>query len=305
MKDPAPVSAPSAHAAQATLRLAHSPDPDDAFMWWPLFTLGAASPRLHTGRFRFQPIELDIETLNTLAERGEYEITAMSCAQYPRVRDTYAITACGASMGERYGPKLVAREEIDLETLRAGRPTIAVPGVRTSAFAVLQMMIPRERFDFRVMPFDKIGDAVAAGEFDAGLVIHEGQLTYEASGLHLVADLGRWWHDRHQLPLPLGVNAIRRDLDDRLGSGALRELAGLLRRSVEYALAHREESIDYALRFGRGIERASADRFIEMYVNRWTLDFGEGGRAAVQRFLDEAHACAAAPAPGPVDLVGS
>lgn len=215
----------------------------------------------------------------------------MSCAQYPRVRDQYAVTACGASMGDAYGPKLVTRTPTTVGELRDElrdkqrdtRPTIAVPGRLTSAFATARIMLGE--FDYEERPFDAILDDIAAGRFDAGLIIHEGQLTYESHGLHQVADLGQWWMDRTGLPLPLGVNAIRRDLDDLYGPGTLREVTGILRRSLDFALEHRREALAYALKYARGMEADLADRFVTMYVNKWTFDFGEQGRDAVDRFL--------------------
>ncbi len=265
------------------LRIGHSPDPDDAFMWWPLAELDGRPAPMDTGRFRFEPVLEDIETLNRRSMEGTLEITAMSCAQYPRVRHQYAVTACGASMGDAYGPKLVTRSEAIIDDLRQTRPTIAVPGRLTSAFATARLMLGE--FDYEERPFDAILDDVASGRFDAGLIIHEGQLTYESHGLHQVADLGQWWKQQTGLPLPLGVNAIRRDLDDLHGPGTLAEVTATLKRSLEFALEHRHEALAYALRYARGMEADLADRFVEMYVNQWTFDFGPTGRHAVDRFL--------------------
>lgn len=287
------------------LRLGHSPDPDDAFMWWPLLHLGDGPSRLETGDFRFDAVPADIEVLNARSEAGDLEITAMSCAQYPRVRRDYALTACGASLGQGYGPKLVAGQPATLAALAAEDPLIAVPGLRTSAFGTLSLMLGAATFRHEVVAFDEIIGRVAAGEFDAGLVIHEGQLTFEEAGLHLVEDLGAWWGRRHGLPLPLGVNAIRRDLERRFGEGTLATVTATLRRSVEYALAHRAESIRYALEFARDMGRDLADEFVSMYVNRWTLDFGDDGRQAVRLFLGELHRAGLAPDPGVVDFVAA
>jgi 1,4-dihydroxy-6-naphthoate synthase len=287
-----------------TLRLAHSPDPDDAFMWWPLLELDGRSPRIDTGRFRFEAVTADIETLNLRSHDGVYEITAMSCAQYPHVQEKYAITACGASLGDRYGPKLIAREPTTIDELRSRDVLIAVPGERTSAFGVTTLMLGRDGFRHAVVPFEAIIERVAAGEFDAGLVIHEGQLTFEQAGLHLVVDVGAWWAEQFDLPLPLGVNAIRRDLNESFGPGTMDEVTVLLRQSVEFALAHRAESIDYALGFARDMGADLADEFVAMYVNTWTLDFGEQGRAAVERFLAELHAAGLTPSIGQIEFVG-
>jgi 1,4-dihydroxy-6-naphthoate synthase len=285
------------------LHLGHSPDPDDAFMWWPLLELDGRPPRLDTGRFRIEAVAQDIEALNQRSEAGDLEITAMSCAQYSYVKDRYALTACGASLGDAFGPKLVARRPMEVEELKAPDTVTAVPGRRTSAFAVAGLLLGGDGFRHKVIPFDEIIPRVAEGEFDAGLIIHEGQLTYGEAGLHLIADLGAWWSRRHDLPLPLGVNAIRRDLADRFGSGTPGEVTALLRRSVEYALAHRAESLAYALGFAPGLAAEVVDEFVGLYVNQWTLDFGSTGRRAVQTLLDSLHEAGLAPDPGSVDFV--
>ena len=285
------------------LRLGHSPDPDDAFMWWPLYGRAGEGPAIDTGRFEFTPVAEDIETLNERSETGDLEITAMSCAQYPRVRDTYALTACGASLGDGYGPKLVASRPATPEELVASGATIAIPGRRTTAFLAASLRLGPGAFRFAAVPFDEIIDRVRSGDFDAGVVIHEGQLTFADAGLHLVVDLGAWWRDETSQLLPLGANAIRRDLEDQHGPGTLAEITRTLRRSVEHALAHREASLDYALGFARGIESSVADRFVEMYVNAWTLDYGPDGRAAVRSLLRRAHQAGLVPDPGEVDFV--
>ena len=292
-------------ADPTTLRLAHSPDPDDAFMWWPLFAIDGKSPRLDTGRFRFEPVMQDIETLNQRSASGEMEITAISVAQYPHVKDIYAFTSCGSSMGDNYGPKLVSREPITLEDMRISPVKVAVPGERTSAFGTLSLMLGKGGFPYDAIEFDRIIDVVVSGEFPAGLIIHEGQLTFEDAGLHLVADVGEWWTGKTNLPLPLGGNVIRRDLEEAHGPGTLREITGLLARSLEYALAHREESIAYAMRYARDMGAALADEFISMYVNKWTLDFGEQGRAAVRAFLGELARADLTPDPGEVDFIST
>jgi 1,4-dihydroxy-6-naphthoate synthase len=274
------------------IRLAHSPDPDDAFMFYGL-ACGGVDP----GPYRFEHHLADIQTLNEAARRGAYEVTAISVHAYPFVRDRYALMSCGASMGDGYGPLLVAREPLALDQLR-GR-TIAVPGKLTTAYLVLQLLLGPEAFDPKVVMFDRIPDEVAAGGVAAGLLIHEGQLTYSRHGLHPVCDLGVWWQARTGLPLPLGGNAIRRDL----GPAASHEITGLVQRSIRFALDHRDEAVRYALQFGRGLDTALAGRFIGMYVNDWTLDFGPRGREAVQRLLAEAAGHGLVPAPGPIDFI--
>ena len=284
------------HERRPILRLGHSPDPDDAFMWWPLFEIDGAPPALDTGRFCFVPVATDIESLNQRAEGDDLlEITAISCAQYPAVQDRYALTVCGSSMGERYGPKLVSHRPMKLEELRDPRNVLAVPGERTSAFMATSIMLGRDAFRHESVPFDQIIPRVAAGEFAAGLVIHEGQLTYAEAGLYLIEDVGEWWWRQHQLPMPLGVNVVRRDLEQQHGAGTLKEIAALLARSVRYALEHRETAIEHALKHARGMGAALADEFIGMYVNDLTVDMGRRGRLAVETFLDQAHKAGLSP----------
>ena len=287
-----------------TIRLAHSPDPDDAFMWWPLIGLDGSGPLVDTGPFEFELVHDDIESLNAESESGTYEITAISCAQYPRVADRYAFTACGASLGEGYGPKLVSTHAASIDELLASRPTILVPGERTSALTALRLMCPDDAFQWRAVPFESIAQRLQKGEADAGVLIHEGQLTWADDGLHLITDLGVWWHEHAGLPLPLGGNVVRRDLEDRYGPGTLATISGMLHESVCWALDHRDVALEYALQFGRGIDRDKADRFVELYVNRWTLDFGPQGRAAVSRFLGDAARRGFLPATGPIDFIG-
>jgi 1,4-dihydroxy-6-naphthoate synthase len=261
-----------------TLRLGHSPDPDDAFMFYAL-----AREKLDTGRWRFEHVLQDIQTLSKRAISGELEITAISIAAYPLVADKYALTSCGASMGDGYGPMLVCREPLTLPEVRGKR--IAVPGVLTSAFLATQLCVGKagEAFQYEVVMFDQIPAFVRDGKADIGLLIHEGQLTYRDMGLHLIVDLGAWWKQRTGLPLPLGGNCIRKDL----GSAAMQEVTDILKRSIEYSLNHRAEAVQYALQFGRDLNRELADRFVGMYVNDWTLDYGQRGREAIRRFLDE------------------
>ncbi len=286
-----------------TLQLAHSPDPDDAFMWWPLFAIDGEPPRVDTGRFLFEPVMEDIETLNRRSASGELEITAISVAQYPHVKDIYAFTSCGSSMGDNYGPKLVSREPMTLQDMRTSPVKVAVPGERTSAFGTLSLILGKGGFPYQTIEFDRIIDEVVSGEFPTGLIIHEGQLTFEDAGLHLVADVGEWWTGKTNLPLPLGGNVIRRDLEEAHGPGTLREITGLLARSLEYALEHREESIEYALGYARDMGADRADLFISMYVNKWTLDFGEKGREAVRAFLGELAKADLTPDSGEVDFI--
>jgi len=255
------------------LKLAHSPDSDDAFMFYAL-----ATKKLRTNNLTFTHYLQDIETLNQKAMEGVYDITAISFHAYPYLADRYVLLPCGASFGERYGPIVVARTALGPGGLRGKR--VAVPGKLTTAFLILQLY---ERDIQPVFsPFDQVFEAVAQGKADAAVVIHEGQLTYAESGLKKVVDLGEWWDQETGLPLPLGGNAIRRSLDRR----TLRNVAKLLKECIQYSLDHREEALNYALQFGRGLDVSMADRFVAMYVNDWTLEYGERGRQAVQTLLD-------------------
>lgn len=270
------------------IRVGHSPDPDDAFMFYAL-----AKEKLDTGPYRFEHELVDIETLNRRAFSGELELTAVSLHAYAHLSDVYMLCPCGASMGDRYGPVVVARLECSIDEL--ADKTIAVPGRLTTAFLALRMCL-EANFSHVVVPFDQILDVVAAGEYegqsvDAGLVIHEGQLTYADQGLRLVIDTGQWWFDQTGLPLPLGANAIRKDL----GTETIRRINRLLKESIQYGLDHRDEALDYALSYGRGLDRAKADQFIGMYVNDWTLDFGPRGREAVTQLLARGHAAGVIP----------
>lgn len=273
-----------------TLTIGHSPDPDDAFMFFAL-THG----KIDTLGYRFRHLIEDIESLNRRAQQGQLEVTACSLHAYAYIFDRYALLSSGASMGKGYGPILVSRQKIAQQAL-AGRH-IAVPGTLTTAFLVLRLFLP----DFRtvVLPFDQILNAVAEGRADAGLIIHEGQVTYADYGLHLLADLGAWWLEETHLPLPLGVNVVRRDL----GMEAMTTVARLLRQSIDYALLHRQECLDYALRYGRGIDRVRAERFVGMYVNEYTRDFGEEGRAAVRALFERADGAGLIPALPVLDFV--
>ena len=278
----------AATADRQLIRVGHSPDPDDAFMFYAL-----AKDELDTGRFRFEHELVDIETLNRRAFAGELELTALSLHAYAYLADKYILCTCGASMGDNYGPMVVARESRSIEALRG--QTIAVPGTLTTAFLTLRMCLGP---DFRhvVVPFDQILDVVAAGEFggqaiDAGLIIHEGQLTFGDQNLKLVVDLGQWWMAETGLPLPLGANGVRRDL----GPEAIREINRLLKESIRHGLTHRQAALDHAQKYGRGLDRAKADKFVGMYVNDWTLDFGQRGREAVRELLARGHAAGVIP----------
>ncbi len=268
---------------QQTIHVGHSPDPDDAFMFHAL-----ANGKIDTGPYEFIHELVDIETLNRRAFAGELELTALSLHAYAHLADIYMLCPCGASMGDRYGPMVVAREPHAVEDLES--LTIAVPGTLTTAYLALSLCLGQS-FAHVVVPFDRIIDAVCDGQYggqsiDAGLIIHEGQLTFAERDLKLVVDLGVWWHERTGLPLPLGANGIRKDL----GAKVIHDVNRLLKQSIEYGLAHRQEALDYALQYGRDLDRAKADKFVGMYVNDWTLDFGPRGREAVRRLLADGHA---------------
>jgi len=257
------------------ITVAHSPDSDDAFMHY-----GLASGKVPAGGIEFDHLLADIETLNRAAFEGKYEVSAVSFNAYAHVTDKYLLLPHGSSMGDDYGPIVVARAEGPSSLAGV---TVAVPGLLTTSFLALRLYDPD--VPYVVMPFDRIQDAVRAGEVQAGLLIHEGQLTYRDEGLKKIVDLGEWWaHRTGGLPLPLGGNVIRRDL----GPEVIAKVSRLLRASIAYALAHRQEALDYALQFGRGLDRAKADRFVGMYVNELTLDYGDRGREAVRRLFDEA-----------------
>jgi 1,4-dihydroxy-6-naphthoate synthase len=273
------------------ITVGHSPDPDDAFMFYAL-----AHNKLDTGDLSFRHELQDIETLNRRALRGELEVTAVSIHALAYLLDKYALLPSGCSMGDRYGPMVVARKPMAVGDLGSAR--IAVPGTMTTAFLALRLLLPGG-FTHEVVPFDQILAAVAAGKFDAGLIIHEGQLTFQNQGLHLVVDLGVWWQGRTGLPLPLGGNVVRRDL----GADTMRHISRLLKESIGYGLAHRDDALSYALKYARDMDRGLADRFVGMYVNDWTLDYGPRGRAAVSRLLDEAHKAGVIPSAVAVEFV--
>ncbi len=274
------------------LTLGHSPDPDDAFMFY-----GLAAGKVDTRGWTFEHVLQDIQTLNERATRGELDITAISIHAYPFVADRYALTSCGSSMGDGYGPIVVARHTMSVESLRG--KSIAVPGERTTAFLALNLLLGRGAFRHQVVMFDRILTLVAEGHADAGLIIHEGQLTYQNHKLHKIVDLGEWWKSTTGLPLPLGGNVIRRDL----GSEAMREISGVLRESIEFSLAHREEAVQHALAYARDMGKDLADRFVGMYVNEWTIDYGEVGRRAIRELLRRGHEIGMVPWVEHVDFV--
>ncbi len=274
------------------IRVGHSPDPDDAFMFHAL-----ANSKIDTGRYRFTHELQDIETLNHRALAGELELTAVSLHGYAYVTDKYALCSCGASVGDNYGPMVVSRVPAEPDWLIDRR--IAVPGELTTAFLALRLLLG-DRFTYDIVPFDQILDVVAQGKADAGLIIHEGQLTYANQGLSLVVDLGKWWHDETGLPLPLGGNAIRKDL----GREAMEEVTGLLKQSIPYGLDHRTEALAHAMQYGRDLDSAKADTFVGMYVNDWTLDFGDRGREAVATLLRRGFEEGIIPRPVELEFIG-
>lgn len=259
------------------IRIAHSPDSDDAFMFYAL-----AKDKLDTGKFHFTHTLQDIETLNRKALNGEYEITAISFHAYVYIADKYMLLPSGASMGDRYGPMIVARQPWSQDSLRGKK--IAIPGTLTTAYLALKLFQPE--FEAVVIPFDRIMNEVQQGSVDAGLIIHEGQLTYANQQLHKIVDLGEWWYQVTRLPLPLGGNVVRRDL----GMDDIREISRLLKASIQYALDHRQEALRHAMQFARDLDTKTADRFVGMYVNERTLDYGAEGRKAVQELFDRAYA---------------
>ena len=270
------------------IRVGHSPDADDAFMFYAL-----ARGKIDTGPYQFRHELVDIETLNRRAFRGELELTALSLHAYAHLTDRYVLCSCGASMGDRYGPMLVARTKKPLAAYR--QATIAVPGLLTTAYLALRLCLGME-FRQVVVPFDRILDVVVAGVYegqpiDAGLIIHEGQLTYAQQDLELIVDTGQWWYEQTGLPLPLGANGVRKNL----GRKVIADVQRLLHASIEYGLQHRHEALEYALGFGRGLDPAKADEFVAMYVNDWTLDFGPRGRQAVAELLTRGHAAGVIP----------
>jgi 1,4-dihydroxy-6-naphthoate synthase len=271
-------------SASETITVAHSPDSDDAFMFYAL-----AQGRVETEGLAFVHELSDIESLNRRAMAGELAVTAVSFHAYAHLADRYLLLPHGASFGDGYGPVVVAREAIPRGAIASGEVAVASPGPWTTAELALRLWAPGA--STRAMPFDRIQDAVAHGQTRAGLLIHEGQLTFRDEGLTEIVDLGRWWKEETGLPLPLGGNVVRRDLGaDRIG-----RISRALSRSIEYGLAHRSDALDHAMRYARGLPREKADRFVDMYVNAWTRGYGEEGRKAVQTLLDRAHAAGLIP----------
>jgi 1,4-dihydroxy-6-naphthoate synthase len=258
------------------ITVAHSPDSDDAFMFY-----GLATSKVRVPGFKFAHTLCDIETLNRDAQRGVYDVTAISFHAYPYIQQDYALMSCGGSVGEGYGPMLVSSRPFTPAEIKQKR--IAVPGTLTTAYLALQLFSPG--IEVEVVPFDQIIPSILEGKHEVGLIIHEGQLTYDKSGLHRIVDLGRWWQKVTGLPLPLGGNAIRRSL----GRDTMLSVTQALRDSIQYAIDHREEALEYAMQFARDLDAQLADKFVGMYVNERTLDYGEDGREAVHRLLDMGH----------------
>ncbi len=274
------------------ITIAHSPDSDDAFMFY-----GLATNKVRVPGFKFTHSLTDIETLNQKAIREAfYDVTAISFHAYPYLQDNYALMACGGSVGEGYGPMIVASRRITLDSIRGIR--IAVPGTLTTAYLTLKLFAPE--IETAVVPFDRIIPEVQAGNFEAGLIIHEGQLTYAQSGLHKVLDLGQWWREETGLPLPLGGNAIRRSL----GEDTMRIVTQALRDSIQHGLDHRDEALTYAMQFARDLDQVLANKFVGMYVNERTLNYGEDGREAIRKLLALGHERGIIPHPVKVDFVG-
>ncbi len=280
----------SASTKTRTISIAHSPDSDDAFMFY-----GLATNKVRVPGLKFTHTLCDIETLNRKAMEGVYDVTAISFHAYPYIQEEYALMSCGGSVGDGYGPMLVAAKALSIAEIKTRR--IAVPGKLTTAYLALKLFAPQ--IETVVVPFDQIIPQVIAGKHDAGLIIHEGQLTYAKSGLHRILDLGKWWRDKEGLPLPLGGNAIRREL----GRETIASISDALKRSIQYALDHREQALNYAMQFARDLDPQSADKFVGMYVNERTLDYGEDGRAAVALLLDQGHKAGVIPQDPRVEFV--
>ena len=273
------------------IHLGHSPDPDDAFMFHAL-----ANDKIDTGDLRFVHELQDIETLNRRAMRGDLEVSAVSIHAYAYLLDKYALLPTGCSMGDKYGPMVVARRAMSMDDLK--KIKIAVPGTMTTAFLTLRLLLPGG-FDYDVVAFDQIIPAVESGKYEAGLIIHEGQLTFQNQGLHLVRDLGIWWQEKTGLPLPLGGNVVRRDL----GPDLMHRISDYIKQSIRYSLEHRQEALQHALKYARDMDVSLADRFVGMYVNDWTLDYGPRGREAVRRLLDEGHRAGVIPRLAAVEFI--
>ena len=284
------MSSSSVSSAVREITVAHSPDSDDAFMFYALATNKVRVPGL-----KFSHTLTDIETLNRKAMEGFYDVSAISFHAYPYVQDKYALMPCGGSVGEQYGPMVISPRMVGLEELKTMK--IAVPGTMTTAYLALKLFAPK--IETAVVPFDRIIPEVLAGKYEAGLIIHEGQLTYERSGLKRILDLGRWWHEQTGLPLPLGGNAIRRELGPEL----IAQVTKALRDSIQYALDHREPALAYAMQFARDLDTQMADRFVGMYVNDRTLDYGEDGKRAIVKLLDMGYQAGIIPHKPAVEFV--
>lgn len=292
-----------------TLRLGHSPDPDDAFMWWPLADFKGPDgkhhkPQIDTGDYAFVHVLEDIQSLNERTKKADLEITALSIHQYAFVADKYALTSCGASMGDGYGPMVVCKAGRKFAPQFLKGKKVAIPGLRTTAWLAFQLWL--QEFDMsaddivaETVMFDQIPAKVASGEYVAGVIIHEGQLTFANDGLALMEDLGAWWKEVHHLPLPLGGNAIRRDL----GRDESKKICAVLLNSIRHALKHRDQALAFASLWGRGLDSKLADKFVGMYVNDWTLDFGDLGERAVAKLLEEGVKAGLIPDHGKVDFV--
>ncbi len=272
------------------ITVAHSPDSDDAFMFY-----GLATNKVRVPGLRFTHTLCDIETLNRDAQKGVYDVTAISFHAYPYIQEKYALMSCGGSVGDGYGPMVVSTRSFDAEEIKSRR--IAVPGKLTTAYLALELFAPGIQVD--VVPFDQIIPQILDGKYEAGLIIHEGQLTYDKSGLHRVLDLGKWWHKATGLPLPLGGNAIRRSLGPEL----MASVTQALHESIQYAIDHREEALAYAMQFARDLDPQMADKFVGMYVNERTLDYGDDGREAVERLLDMGYKAGIIPLESRVEWV--
>jgi 1,4-dihydroxy-6-naphthoate synthase len=275
---------------KADIHVAHSPDSDDAFMFYAL-----ATRKIDTGDINYVHLLSDIETLNRKALKGEYEVSAISIHAYAYMADRYALMSCGASMGRNYGPIVISGKPLNSKSL-AGK-TVAIPGEMTTAWLALKLFEPEVIGE--VVPFDRILEEVQKGKYEAGLLIHEGQLTYREEGLHKVVDLGEWWQERTGLPLPLGGNVIRRDLGPEL----IEQICGDIKKSIQYGLDHRDEGMAYAAQFSRGLDPSQVDRFIGMYVNETTLDYGDDGRQAVALILKEAYEKKIIPREVPLEFI--
>ena len=272
------------------IKLAHSPDSDDAFMFYAL-----ATHKLSTPGYKYTHVLSDIQTLNEAAFRETYDVTALSFAAYPWLRDKYVLLDCGASFGDTYGPIVVASKSVKGHEIAGKR--VAVPGLKTTAYLALKLFEPN--FEPVVTPFDKILEAVKNEVVDAGLLIHEGQLLFPQLGLHRVMDLGVWWHEQTGMPLPLGGNAVRRALGPEVG----RQIARTIRDSVEYGLEHREEALNYAMQFARDMDLELADKFVGMYVNKWTLGHGGRGQRAVSELIQRGTSAGLLPGPATVEFL--